>query len=29
VETEESKRALDIADLILFYKMVRENDKTL
>ena len=25
VETEESKKALDIADLILFDKMVREN----
>ena len=25
VETEESKKALDIAYLILFHKMVREN----
>ena len=25
VKTEKSKKALDIADLILFHKMVREN----
>ena len=25
VETEESKKALDIADLVLFHKIVREN----
>ena len=26
VKTEESKKALDIADLILFHKMVRETE---
>ena len=28
MKTEESKKALDIADLALFHKMVKENDET-